>query len=185
MKIILVFLLTVFAVGLSVADERLGPDVTDYYLEPVIGGYVQGGTGTPGVAVVASVWFVKYKVDLGIEAVISDNAGAFLSARYPVNNEINFGVGIGQIGYNVDTNYGDYWAKPVAGMLFADYQTGYGKIILRGVFSESSRSYSGGAQTCVHTNAPPDNHLDSCSGGQTVATDNRRQVIMLGFQRGL
>lgn len=187
--IIIVFLLAVLSSGLAVADDRLGPsDVTDYYLEPAIAGYVQNTSNSDdenkvGVAVVGSIWYVKHKVDIGLEAMASDSTGLFLSARYPVDNQWNIAAGVGKLGYAVDTRAGDYYAKPTSIMVFSDYQTEYGKIVMRLIVSDSSKNfYSSGA--CVHTNAPPDNHLDSCSTYQT-STNNLRHVFMIGFQYDL
>ncbi len=187
MKKIIILLVILFSSSV-IAGERMGPsDVTDYYLEPSISAYITsvGNTDDDNVVapgLMASLWYVKYEVDFGVEALGSDSSGIFLSARYPVDNQWNVAAGIGKLGYAVDTRAGSYYAKPTGLMLFSDYQTEYGKIIARFIYSESGKNYTDGSQVCVHTSALPDNHLDSCSGGNQLKTNNAQQVIMLGFQ---
>lgn len=187
MKKITAVLLLLFSASVF-SQERLGPsDVTDYYLEPGVSVYIQTTSNSDddnsaGPAVMGSLWYVKYEIDVGLEVMASDATGIFATARYPVDNQWNVAAGIGKIGYAVDTPFGEYYAKPTAVMLFSDYQTEYGKIVGRIIFSESDKNYTDGSQVCVHTNAPPDNHLDSCSGGGQVKTNNARQIIMLGMQ---
>jgi len=167
--------------------DRLGPsDVTDYYLEPAISAYITSIANSDDnnkatVSLIGSLWYVKYKVNVGVEVLGSpDTTGVFIAGRYAIDNQWNISAGLGKVGYNVDTGTNDYYAKPTALMLSGDYQTEYGKIIARFIMSESSKNYylTG---NCIHTNALPDNHLDSCTGG-SISTSNTRQMIMLGFQ---
>jgi len=174
---ILIFLLTVFAVGLSVASDRI---------ETSIGGFVQNATNTDdtnqfATAIVGSIYHTGYPVDIGLEVIASDNPGGFVIGRVPLGNNFNIGIGIGSIGYRLD----NYWAKPIAYTINTEYKTQYGSIVAKFIYSESSRDYSNGPQSCVHTNAPPDYHLDSCTGGGTTSTYNKRNVFMLGFQKEL
>jgi len=143
-------------------------------------GVTDGYTDSAGVALVTSIFYTKYQIDIGAEMLTeSTTDGVFISGRHPINHEWNVGAGIGILGYNVDTSLGDYYAKPSALMLFSDYQTKYGKIVTRLILSESDKNYY--TAECTHTSAPPDNHLDSCLGSKTNI-NNSRQMIMIGYQ---
>jgi len=153
--------------------------------EPSIGAYVTSITNTDDdnsapAAVMASLWYVKYDFNVGVEVLGSqDTSGVFAVGRYAIDNQWNIGTGIGKVGYEVNDSY----KKPTALMLFTDYQTDYGKIIARFIVSESNSDYYTIGE-CTHTNAPPDNHLDSCITSQSETT-NIQQMILIGFQYDL
>jgi len=96
----------------------------DYYLEPSIGVYVTNITNTDDdnsapAAVMASLWYVKYHFNVGVEVLGSqDTSGVFAVGRYAIDNQWNIGTGIGKVGYEVNDSY----KRPTALMLFTDYQ---------------------------------------------------------------
>ena len=188
--IIVVVLLSAFMIYGAKAEERLGPEsITDYYLEPAISGYIHSTANSDddnliGIAAIGSLWYVKNEIDIGIEALASTSTnGLFVSIRYPVD-EWNLGAGVGQIGYAVETSFGDYYAKPMAVMLFSDYQTQYGKIVGRIIFSESDKTYQTTEETCtkIYHSWPRPKCTTNTSNHKT---DNIRHIIMIGLQKDL
>ena len=171
------------------AEGRLGPEVTDYYLETAIGISAINTANTnddnsTGLALVGSVWYVKNEIDIGVEAIVSMSPGIFVMGRYPVD-QWSFSAGVGQVGYNVDTDFGDYYAKPLAVTFATDYQTEYGRITARLIQSSTNKSYTTLSESCGMIR-PKHWEEEVCEIDATNSkVSNIRRVFMLGFQKDL
>lgn len=185
MKKILFIVLLLF-VGSTFAEDRLGPDVTDYYLDVGIGilaanTSISNQDTLTGGAIAAGLWYVKYEIDLGLEAIVTDwGQGGFLSAKYPIQ-DYEIQAGIGYMGYEVESITDYYTHEPVL-LLGASYQTGYGKIIFRYLVSQTDKNHYSTTSITQDIELASWPHTETITRSTKTETDNTYRTIGVGFQ---